>query len=115
MPALTFNHWNVSYSTITYFEGLLEGHPRVDSYRRSKDILFNMQLKSGATTVALLLSEYTLGEAAVYEALAQFPSVQYLVNGSNWNHYTSDAKSAARRRKIGIGTIANFLHSLDKK
>src|SRR5260370_19700032 len=115
MTAASYNDWNVSYSTITYLERALNVHPNVDSFSRSKDIVFSIDLKSGSTVVALLLNEYTLGVAAVHKAIHQFPNVQYIANGSNWNEYTAEAKTFGRTKKIGIGTIAELLRFLNRK
>jgi hypothetical protein len=115
MSAAPYNNWNVSYSTITYLEKALSTHSNVDSFSRSKDILFKIDLKSGHTVTALLLNEYTLGLAAVHEAIYQFPNIQFIANGSNWNEYTGEAKAFGRTKKIGIGTIAELLRFLNRK
>jgi len=106
------NDWGVSYSTISFVEQALTNHAKVASFERSKDIVFDIELESGRRITMLLLDEYTLGVAAIHEALAEFPGVEYIVTGGNWNAYTREAKEFGRRNDLGVFVIGEFLGAL---
>ena len=53
----SFNKWNVSYSSISFFENALRGHSRVKSVRRTEDIVFQIELKNGEEIKAVLVNE----------------------------------------------------------
>jgi hypothetical protein len=109
------NNWNVSYSTIVYFESALSAHPKVRSVSRKRDLLFEINLVSEKQIIVLLVNEYTLGLAAVHRALAEFPSAEFIVTGSNWSSYTRDAKDFGSKSKIGIFQIGEFLAALNSR
>ena len=62
--------------------------------------------------VGNLISIKVLGEAAVHQALSQFPGIEYVVTGANWNAYTCEAKDFGRKNDIGIFVISEFFGSL---
>jgi hypothetical protein len=108
----TFNSWNVSYSTISFVERALLGHAKVASFKRSDDIVFDIQLKDGKHLKMLLLNEYTLGLAAIHRALAEFPGIEYIVTGANWNGYTKEAKQYGKENDLGLFVLGEFFGSL---
>ena len=83
--ASSFNKWNVSYSSISFFENALRGHSRVKSVRRTEDIVFEIELKNGEEIKAVLVNEYTLGLAAVLRAQSEFHGIEYVVTCADWN------------------------------
>jgi hypothetical protein len=110
----TFNSWNVSFSSIKFFEDILRGHSTVASVQRQRDILFHIERKEPLEPVtALLLDEYTLSIAAVLKALGEFPEAKCIVTGGNWNAYTREAKEYGDKNQIGIFVIGEFLGSLN--
>jgi hypothetical protein len=112
MAKQVFNNWNVSYSTIAFLAQALTADPKVASFKRKKDINFHIKLTSGAEINALLVDEYVLGLAAVRRALNEFPGVEYIVTGGNWNGYTPDAKKFGQENEIGIFNLGEFLSAL---
>ena len=97
-----FNSWGVSYSVISFFERALRGHNKVASLRRVNDIQFLIEHVNGTTLNVLLVNEYSLGLAAILRARVEFPDVEYIVTGGNWNGYTPEAKDYGRENDIGI-------------
>ena len=87
-----FNSWGVSYAIISFFERALSGHNKVESYKRVNDIHFVIEHVNGTKLHVLLVNEYSIGLAAVLRAKAEFPEIEYVVTGGNWNGYTPEAK-----------------------
>jgi hypothetical protein len=108
-----YNDWDVSYSTISFFESALQGHDKVLRVSRTEDILFQIELVSGDTINVLLVDEYTLGLAAVLKARKEFPTAEHIVTGGKWNAYTKDAKKYGWQNKIGIFKIDEFFGALN--
>lgn len=108
-----FNDWGVSYSTIRFVEQALEGHTKVSSFERSQDIVFEIELTSGAQITMLLVNEYTLGMAAIYKAIHEFPGVDYIVTCADWNAYTREAKDYGVQNDIGIFVLGEFFGALN--
>lgn len=111
MPA--FNDWNVPYVMIKFFADALDGHKKVASHKRTKDIYFTITLTNAATLNVLLVNEYSLGLAAVLRAKAEFPDVDYIVTGANWNGYTPQAKEYGWQNSIGIFDPGEFFGALN--
>jgi hypothetical protein len=107
-----FNDWGVSHSVVRFFCSALEGHDKVASYTRTKDIFFSILLTNGKRIHVLLVNEYVLGMAAVLRARSEFPEAEYIVTGGNWNGYTPEAKDYGRKNSIGIFNIGEFFGAL---
>jgi hypothetical protein len=110
---LNRNEWDVSYSTISFVERALETHSKVASFRRSQDIVFDIELTNGNAIKMLLVNEYTLGIAAINRALNEFPGIEYVVTCANWNGYTRKAKEFGCENNLGIFVISEFLGALN--
>jgi len=110
-----FNSWGVSYSVISFFERALRGHNKVASLRRVNDIQFLIEHVNGTTLNVLLVNEYSLGLAAILRARVEFPDVEYIVTGGNWNGYTPEAKDYGRENDIGIFNTGEFFGALNWK
>lgn len=108
-----FNNWGVSYSIINFFERALTGHDKVRRFDRRQDIQFVIELTSGVELNVLLVNEYSLGLAAVLRAKAEFPDVQFIVTGGNWNGYTPEAKDYGLKNNIGIFNTGEFFGALN--
>jgi len=109
------NNWNVSYSTISFFEGALNGHSKVQSVHRDRDIFFHITLHTGQVLKILLVNEYALGLAAIFRAKAEFPDLEYIVTGSIWNGYTREAKEYGINNSIGIFNGKEILGALNSR
>lgn len=108
-----FNNWGVSYSIINFFERALTGHDKVRRFDRRQDIQFVIELTSGVELNVLLVNEYSLGLAAVLRAKAEFPDVEFIVTGGNWNGYTPEAKDYGWKNNIGIFNSGEFFGALN--
>ena len=111
MPS--YNDWGVEYPAIQFFENGLLSHSRVESFARSNDILFTIHLTDGRSLIALLVSEYTVGEAAVIRAISKFPSVNHIVTSGVWCSYTEQAKQYGFDHNVGVFVIDEFLGALN--
>ena len=108
-----FNSWGVSYSTISFFEGALAGHNKVESFTRVNDIHFIIEYVHGTTLHILLVNEYSLGLAAVLRAKAEFPEIEFVVTDGNWNGYTPEAKEYGWHNDIGVFNTGEFFGALN--
>ena len=61
----------------------------------------------------LLVSEYTVGLAAVIRAMDEFPDVNHIVTSGIWFGYTEEAKQYGLERNIGVFVIDEFLGALN--
>lgn len=113
MSMSEFNSWSVSYSIISFFERALRGHDKVASLRRVNDIQFLIEHVNGEILNALLVNEYSLGLAAILRARTEFPDIEYIVTGGNWNGYTPEAKAYGRQNGIGIFNTGEFFGALN--
>ena len=111
----TYNNWKVEYPAIAFFESVLRTHDRVESFSRSDDILFRLQLINGKETCVLLVSEYTVGLAAVIRAIDEFPDIDHIVTSGIWFGYTEEAKEYGLERDLGVFVIDEFLGALNWK
>lgn len=107
-----FNNWDVSYSAISFVERALGTHAKVASFKRLKDIMFDIELVNGQSIKMLLVNEYTLGLAAIHRALSEFPGIEYIVTCANWNGYTPEAKNYGSQNNLGIFVVGEFFGAL---
>lgn len=107
------NKWCVSFAIISFFKTALSGHSTVSSFTRTHDIFFTIKDKRGRILKVLLLDEYVLGLAAIYRAQSEFPELEYIVTGTNWNGYTPEAKEYGLSNSIGIFNLTEFLGALN--
>jgi hypothetical protein len=108
-----FNSWSVSYSIISFFERSLSGHRKVESFTRKDDIHFVIKHVDGTTLQVLLVNEYSLGLTAVLRARQEFPEIEYVVTGGNWNGYTPQAKQYSLQNDIGVFNAGEFFEALN--
>lgn len=109
------NNWNVSYATIKFFERALGGHDKVQGFQRTKDIHFAIKHVDERTLTVLLVDEYVIGVAALLRAKEEFPDIEYVVTGGNWNGYTREAKEYGLANGIGVFNVEEFLGALTWK
>lgn len=106
------NKWKVENSRISFLEQLLHGHGNVDQIQRSEDILFYVKRKSGMELVVLCLDEYSFGITALNRARYEFPMVNIISVGGNWNGYTPEAKAECLRMEIGLYNLSEIAGGL---
>lgn len=109
------NEWGVPYSSICFFEKVLNGHTKVKSVIRERDIFFRIETYDNIILNTLLLDEYRFGFATLLEALEDFPDAQYIVYGGKWNRSTGDADKYAEDNEIGIFNYNDFLGAINLK
>ena len=110
------NKWDVSYSTICFFEKALRCHNQVESFKRTDDIFFTIKRTSNLSEVkALLVNVYTIGLADIFRAKTEFPLMDCLVTSGKWNAYTPEAKKHGLENHIGIFIVDEFFAALWRK
>lgn len=108
------NSWGVSFSRIAWLEEAIEKHKNVSCVRRHDDIVIEVDRKDGSHITVLCLDEYAMGEAAVYRVLNEFPEVNLISVGGNWNGYTPEAKELCLSRDIGLYNSSELTGALWK-
>lgn len=96
------NDWGVTYGRISWLEDAVRSHENVISLRRYDDIVMDVERDRGRGFILICLDEYTLGESAVRRVMREFPLVNFIYVGGNWNGYTPEAKELCLSRKIGV-------------
>lgn len=96
------NSWNVSYSRISWLEDAVKSHPNVTNLSRHDDIIMEIERKNGCTITLICLDEYCLGEAGVRRVIQEFPLINFISVGGNWNGYTPEAKELCLSKQIGL-------------
>lgn len=96
------NNWNVSYSRISWLEMALRQHTNVTNYQRHDDIIMEFDRHKGCHITLICLDEYVLGEAGVLRVKHEFPAVNFISVGGNWNGYTKEAKDLCLLRNLGL-------------
>lgn len=82
---------------------ILSAHDNVQSYERTKDILFKFQRKSQKDTITLLgADEYVYSLALVRRAIEDFGPIDIISVGGSWNGYSQQAKDYCLENKIGL-------------
>jgi hypothetical protein len=96
------NKWGVSFSRITWLNGVVKNHPNVSGVFRHDDIVFEIQRRSGPPITLACLDEYTLGVSGAERVFDEFPEANLIYVGGNWNKYTHEAKELCLLRSIGL-------------
>lgn len=108
------NSWGVSYSRIAWLESAIKSHDNVIRYSRHDDIIMKFDRKDGSSITLICLDEYTLGEAMVHRVLNEFPEVNFISVGGNWNGYTREAKQLCLSNSIGLFNSSELTGALWK-
>ncbi len=108
------NSWRVSYSRIVWLENALRSHNNVLNISRHDDIIIEVTRKTGVPLVVICLDEYALGESAVKRVMQEFPSVNFISVGGNWNGYTPEAKELCLENRIGLYNSSELSGALYK-
>ena len=61
----------------------------------------------------LLVSEYTIGLAALMRAMEEFPDVDHVVTSGIWFGYTQEAKEYGLEHNVGVFIVNEFLGALN--
>lgn len=96
------NSWSVSFSRIAWLEDAIKQHGNVSSIMRHDDIVIEVDRNDGSHITVLCLDSYALGQAAVLRVFKEFPAVNFISVGGNWNGYTPEAKALCLAQKVGL-------------
>ncbi|WJT09111.1 hypothetical protein [Vibrio harveyi] len=108
------NTWDVSYSRIAWLESAIKSHGNVIRYSRRNDIIMEFDRKDGSSITLICLDEYALGESLVHRVLQEFPEVNFISVGGNWNGYTREAKELCLANNIGLFNSSELTGALWK-
>lgn len=108
------NSWGVSYSRIVWLEDAVKNHDNVVSVSRHDDIILEVKRRRGCALVIICLDEYALGESGVRRVMQEFPAVNFISVGGNWNGYVHEAKELCLSRKIGLFNSSELSGALFK-
>ena len=93
---------------------MLWAHTAVESFTRVNDIQFEIVRRQGYPDVnTVLLDDYMLGEAKVYEVLQEFSGVTVVVNNGNWNHIALDWRDFGKKTGVAVFLVADFKGALN--
>lgn len=84
----------------------------MDSFERSKDVIFDVKLKNGIGRRILLCNEYTFGLAQLYKFNAMFDGIEIFMVGGNWNGYDEDSKRFCLENHLGLYNSKEVFRSL---
>ena len=96
------NSWGGSYSRIAWLEDAIKAHKNVNKFSRRDDIIMEIGRDQGCPITLICLDEYTLGESGVRRVTQEFPDVNFISVGGNWNKYTPEAKEFCLSNEIGL-------------
>lgn len=96
------NEWGVSFSRIAWLESAIGNHGNVLTVSRHDDIILEVEREKGGQVTVICLDEYSFGEAAAHRVFQEFPEVDFISVGGNWNGYTPEAKKLCISKKIGL-------------
>lgn len=108
------NAWQVSFSRISWLENAIRMHENVARTSRHNDIIIEVERYRGCALVVVCLDEYTMGEAAVRRVMQEFPSINFISVGGNWNNYTPEAKNLCLSLSIGLFNSSELTGALFK-
>lgn len=108
------NLWGVSYSRIAWTEHAIKCHQNVIGVTRHDDIILDIERDKGCPITLICLDEYVLGESGVHRVFMEFPSVNLIFVGGNWNGYTPEAKELCLSRRVGLFNSSELTGALWK-
>lgn len=108
------NSWGVSYSRIAWLQSVIKAHLNVINFSRHDDIIMELDRRDAIPITMICLDEYTLGEAAVHRVRLEFPTVNFISVGGNWNGYTIEAKKLCISNNIGLFNSSELTGALWK-
>lgn len=107
------NNWDVSYSTIDFFDRALSSNKNVFDYIRTNDILYTIKKTNMSVLKVVLCDQYTLGLADIHKMVQEFGEVDCIVTGGEWNGYSPEAKAFGLENKKGVFVPSEFFGSLN--
>ena len=108
------NAWGVSYSRIVWLQDAIKQHDNVVAISRHDDIIIEIRRREGCPITLICLDDYVLGESGVMRVLKEFPGVNFISVGGNWNGYTPEAKQICISRNIGLFNSGELTGALYK-
>lgn len=108
------NDWGVSFVYISWLDRALNSHGNVNQVVRHDDIVFDVTRNKGQNIRIICLDEYVLGVSAAQRVFTEFPEVNFIYVGGNWNGYTRQAKELCLGQRIGLFNSSEITGALWK-
>lgn len=108
------NNWGVTYGRISWLENAIKLHANVVGLRRRDDIVMEVVREAGCPLTVICLDEYSLGVSGVHRVMGEFPDVNFISVGGNWNGYTPEAKKLCLSNEIGLFNSSELAGALWK-
>jgi hypothetical protein len=108
----TENIWEISYSSISFFERVLKTHKKVESFERESDNVFHITKNNYTELKIILVDRYTLSLSDVLKAVEDFGEYDCIVTCANWNAYTEEAKEWGLTNHKGVFDSSEFFGAL---
>lgn len=99
--------------SINFFKQLISNHSKVDNITQIGFSLFTIEKLNGNTLIVLLVDIYIITEAEVFDLISRYSDIGAIINISNWNRYTTDAKELAKEQQIGLFMLNEFMGALN--
>lgn len=96
-----------------FFENAIKRHNKVKELTQISNNYYLIKRINGKDVNVLVNNIYTLGLADYYEIVNTYGSIDAIVIMSNWNGYTTQAKSIARKENIAILGFTEFLGAMN--
>lgn len=107
------NSWGVSFSLISWFEEALSAQFGLVFVGRHDDIVFEVKRTSFGDAVTILcINKYAASLEVVMRAIKEFPDVDIIFFGGNWNKATRDAEEFCFERKISLCNTKTIFKAL---
>ncbi|MCZ8533363.1 hypothetical protein [Psychrobacillus psychrodurans] len=99
--------------SVRYFLTTIPNHQCIANVKQLELPLFEVTKVKGKKLNVLLVYIYILSESEFLELYTLYPEMDVIVNSSNWNQYTTSAKSMAKENNIALFTFKEFMGALN--
>ncbi|NQW17227.1 MAG: hypothetical protein HQ478_07040 [Chloroflexi bacterium] len=98
---------------LAFFETVLRGHDQVIEFIAVSRTLYSIKRIQNPNTLRVFVTDsYSVGLLEATELIDQITGLDGIVTISNWNGYTSDAKSYCEGQGVGLFVIKEFMGAL---
>ncbi|MFT8349337.1 hypothetical protein [Clostridium saccharoperbutylacetonicum] len=99
--------------SILFFENAIRSHSKVRGLTKINDFYYSIDRINLKSVKIFITNLYTIGLADYLEINDIFNDLDGIVTISNWNGYTSQVKSVAKKNRIGIFIFEEFMGALN--
>jgi hypothetical protein len=103
----------VSYGTKTFLENALKQHDAVESFSGINHREYHITRKRGDHIRLYLTGLYVFSENDLYDVCNNNSEVNCIVSGAPWNRISGCAVKEAKKRRVGLFKVGEFLGCLN--